>query len=251
MARTCLFCEGRATTREHVLPRWAGSALDPGEPEPIRQLISVGTGRPIERVRTGLLFSDTARVVCATCNNGWMSRLESSTRAVLVPMIHGEGILLDRNAQRTLAAWALKTASVADHAQGNPWRRTSMEAERRHLAELGEPSADVLVWLAARLDPPPAQIYLWGTAAIPAPTAGELDGYVIYGATIALGPLAFQVLYTTIPQLSVAYALEERPAINLIWPYRAPVDWRDREEFAEEGFADYIDALPSVLRSMV
>lgn len=251
MARTCLFCEGRATTREHVLPRWAGSALAAGEPEAIRQLITVGTGRPIERVRTGLLFSGTAKVVCATCNNGWMSRLETSARAVLTPMIQGEGILLDWNAQRTLAAWALKTASVADHAQGNPWRHTSMGPERHHLAGLGEPSANVLVWLAARLDPPPAQVYLWSTTAIPARTADELDRYVLYGATIALGPVAFQVLYTTIPQLSVAYALDERPAINLIWPYRATVDWRDREEFAEEGFAEYIDALPSALRSGV
>jgi hypothetical protein len=39
---------------------------------------------------------------------------------------------------------------------------------------------------------------------------------VTYGATIALGPVAFQVVYTTIPQLSVAYALEERPPISLI-----------------------------------
>lgn len=71
---------------------------------------------------------------------------------------------------------------------------------------------------------------------------------MIYGATIALGPAALQVLYTTIPQLSVAYALEERPPISLIWPYRAPVDWGEREEFAQQGFADYIDALPSVFR---
>jgi hypothetical protein len=250
MARTCLFCEARATTREHVVPRWARSSLATGEPEPIRQLITVGTEQPIERRRTRLLFSDTAKVACATCNNRWMSRLETNTRAALIPMIHGESTLLDRNAQRTLAAWALKTASVADHAQGDPWQPTSMEAERRHLAEFGEPSANVLVWLAARLDPPPAQIYLWGSTAIPTAPAGELDCSVIYGATIALGPVVLEVLYTTAPQLSVAYALEERPAINLIWPYRAPFDRGEREEFDDEGFSDYMNALPSVLRSM-
>jgi hypothetical protein len=86
--------------------------------------------------------------------------------------------------------------------------------------------------------------------AIPAAPASELDRYVIYGATIALGPIALQVLYTTVPQLSVAYALEERPAINLIWPYRAPFDWGEREEFAGQGFANYMDALPSVLRRL-
>jgi hypothetical protein len=251
VARTCLFCNARATTREHVLPRWARSALAATEPEPIRQLITIGTQRPIERERMTLLFGDTAKVVCATCNNGWMSRLEASTRAIMIPMIRDEATLLDRNAQRILASWALKTANVADHAQGDDWRHTPMEAERRHLAECGEPSANVLVWLAGRLDPPPAQIYLWGSTATPAVPANAVDDYVIYGATITLGPVALQVIYTTIPELPVAYALEERPAINLIWPYRAPFDWCEREEFAEQGFADYIEALPSVLQGAI
>jgi hypothetical protein len=55
-----------------------------------------------------------------------MSRLETSARAVLILMLHGKATLFDWNAQRTLAGWAVRTASVADHSQGEPWRLTSV-----------------------------------------------------------------------------------------------------------------------------
>jgi hypothetical protein len=232
-----------------VLPRWAGSALATADPAEVRHVVTIGTQQPTERVRTARLFANTAKVLCAGCNNGWMSRLETDARQAMLPMIWGESAVLDRDTQRTLAAWAVKTAIVADHAQSYGWEPSPMEAERHHLAEFGEPTGTVLVWLASRLNPPPAQMYLWGGTATPA-ASGEPDPYVIYGATIALGPIAFQVVYATIPQLPVAWELDERPAINLIWPYRAPVDWDERASFAAQDFDGYIEALPSIVRGI-
>jgi hypothetical protein len=188
-------------------------------------------------------------MVCASCNHGWMARLEADAKPILLSMAAGDPVSLGPEAQRVLAAWALKTAVVHDNAQGKPWRPTPMGAECRHLADTGIPTSNVLVWLSSCLDPPPARARLWGTTATVTTMDGELTAAEAYGATLALGPVWLQMLYTTIPDLPQAFTLEQRPAIALIWPYQQAFDWSERENFTDEGFEDLASALPGVLRS--
>jgi hypothetical protein len=51
-----------------------------------------------------------ARVVCAGCNNGWMSRLEVAARRRLVPLMGGVPRALSRVDGEVVARWAAKTA---------------------------------------------------------------------------------------------------------------------------------------------
>jgi len=63
-------------------------------------------------------FTDSQQVrvrcVCKTCNNGWMSRLEKKVSRYLGPMLDDMAIPLDKDYQKGLAEWAVKTAMVID-----------------------------------------------------------------------------------------------------------------------------------------
>ena len=67
------------------------------------------------RTRSGEPQSGRLRVVCASCNNGWMSDLQQEAKPHLLPLIKGETYLLHRNDQKTLAAWIAMFAMVAEH----------------------------------------------------------------------------------------------------------------------------------------
>jgi hypothetical protein len=69
-----------------------------------------------QRRQQGVGF--TTRSVCATCNNEWMSKLESRAKPVLEPIVDGRQTSLDSVAQEIVAAWAVKTAMVAERAIG-------------------------------------------------------------------------------------------------------------------------------------
>jgi hypothetical protein len=178
-----------------------------------------------------------------------MGRLEEQAKPLIEAMVRDEPVILDRTAQRVLAAWALKTAIVFDAAQGAPWRPSAMTAEARHLADTGNPTVHVLVLLSGFVNAPPARAWLWGTAANVVTLTGEHITADIYGAAIALNTVCLQVMYAAIPDLRDAFAIEERPAINLIWPYRAPFDWSKKNSFADTGFEALAAVLPNLLRS--
>jgi hypothetical protein len=109
MARACMFCGGRPTTREHVYPRWIRDALPIAS---ARYRTSDAEGNPLWEQRT---FDIEAKVVCADCNTGWMSDLEAETKPLLAnPMMYGSDLAMSATQQRTIALWAMKTAFVLE-----------------------------------------------------------------------------------------------------------------------------------------
>src|SRR5438876_11046248 len=84
--RPCVFC-GRLVplTREHLWSKQLGEILpDIGPGEHIFGL----TGDPDAWfIQHRPPFSRAVKIVCADCNNGWMSRLEKRARPLLEPMI--------------------------------------------------------------------------------------------------------------------------------------------------------------------
>lgn len=59
----------------------------------------------------------TAKVLCRSCNNEWISRIDSAAADVLKPLIRGEEtVTLGRAGQAAFAAWIYKSALVFDAA---------------------------------------------------------------------------------------------------------------------------------------
>lgn len=250
MSRVCVFCGGAPVTKEHIWPQWAQWTVPAPTPSPIHRVVEVEGQERFESSRLGQAFSETSRTVCASCNNGWMSRLETATKELFVAMTGGGPLILDREMQQTLAAWALKTMIMHDLAQVGPWSPTDMPQELEHLACTGVPTDRVVVLLSSCLDAPPAQTRLWGTSvAVQDDPRSDTREASVLGATISLGPVCFQLLYSSIPDMAETFAREERPAITLIWPYRAPFDWTTRAEFLNHDLLQLAEAVPTIVRS--
>ena len=80
VARQCAFCGSESDlTREHVLPDWLteiGLELEPS-------IHHVGPINPLPREWTSKPFRTTVKMVCGTCNSGWLSDREGAAKPIL------------------------------------------------------------------------------------------------------------------------------------------------------------------------
>ena len=113
---TCIFCGRSKLTKEHVWPKWIGSII-----------FDVQAGRTIRPyIRDGITW-ETAftnvvlRRVCATCNSGWMSALETAVIPILGPLLKRPDVahVLSPADQYVLARWITKQVLVGDMIQQN------------------------------------------------------------------------------------------------------------------------------------
>lgn len=121
-APACIFCGTPDLTEEHIFPRWLAGILTPDV---------VGSDITSERTRHSTdgietmrwpaadVASYAIRVVCAECNNGWMSDIEARAKAVLRPMVAGEQTILSPVAQLDLAAWTALKGYIVEYALGD------------------------------------------------------------------------------------------------------------------------------------
>ncbi|MGR6973203.1 hypothetical protein ACU639_27055 [Streptomyces cynarae] len=112
MARTCVFCGGTPLTKEHVLPKWLKDAF---EPSMLPRVQYVRATNATSRVYVAPLLNEQVKVVCASCNNGWMNDLEEGVRPFLPALIRGGLAVLDPDEQHALTAWSLKTMLMYQH----------------------------------------------------------------------------------------------------------------------------------------
>lgn len=116
----CIFCQRHGNmSKEHFWSDWMAQ-LFPSEALPAHhEFVSVKSRKIISvyentLTRQGGAITKKLRVVCQTCNNGWMSRLEDDVKPFLTPLIRGEPIILDLEQQRTLAEWITLKMMVAE-----------------------------------------------------------------------------------------------------------------------------------------
>lgn len=201
MPRTCVFCGGSPTTREHIWPDWARPILaDEGALDHHRLVQQ--DDHPDETFDWKQpAYTMTTKVVCARCNNEWMSALENRAKPLVEPMLFGRGRALHQEGQRTLAAWALKTAMMVEHTHG-AGRLMIDRAEYEHLMSTGEPSERIRVWLTSYVGDVVAMAQTYGLDANmdlnPHPDRGQRD---MWGATITFGSGVLQVFGTTLTPL--------------------------------------------------
>jgi len=110
LARQCVFCGSTSDlTREHVLPDWLTEiGLDP-EPS----IHHAGPLNRLPRQWSAKSFKTTVKMVCATCNNGWLSQLEGAAKPVIAPLIRGEPRRLPVEDQALIATWTCKTSLMS------------------------------------------------------------------------------------------------------------------------------------------
>lgn len=228
MSRHCAFCGStKRIEGEHVWPDWASKHFaDEGTFTYYRQFI--GEGYEPETPSSWLqeAFHWRVKAVCKTCNNGWMSDLEGAAKdALFEAAFDMRDRLLSRDAQRTLAVWALKTAMMAEHTNGAS-RRGIPLAEYEQVWEHREPSSSVRIWLASYIGARAVALALpfgldVGVDRLPSRERGERN---VWGSTILFGRVVFQIVGSNVGNVLDAFDLVA-PNIHQIWPYREPFTW--------------------------
>jgi hypothetical protein len=101
---------------------------------------------PIIKNHHGHSGSKRLKVVCRTCNNGWMSRMENRTRPILMRLIQGIPHRLSSFDQAILAAWTAKTIMVAEF--GYPHAIAIPDVERLRMYAATEVQENWAIWIA-------------------------------------------------------------------------------------------------------
>ena len=123
-ARKCIFCHSGNLSKEHLWPDWASPLLPPSldnrNSQQLRITENTHLVKPPEfKVRQGSLWTTKLRVVCASCNNGWMSALENKAKPILIPMIDTKSSHdLSADHMLILSQWITLNIMVLD--QHNP-----------------------------------------------------------------------------------------------------------------------------------
>jgi hypothetical protein len=220
----CVFCGEKKTTKEHVWPRWIRQEL----PDIMDTNYTFQRGNDPPRVWKGPAASVTVRAVCAACNNGWMSKLETAAKPLLVRMIRGQRTPLDQPAQRTLAAWALKQAMMLDllnPGSNQPGDTVISDSHYEHLRVHGEPPATTFVWITATDGKHQADTYYNGHAIELHLDPLDRPNEIAYVATFAIRHVAFQVLGTNLSGASWKHIGAAAAALGQIWPFREEFTW--------------------------
>jgi hypothetical protein len=108
---TCIFCPNSANSKEDMFPRWILERVKTREP----------LSRRIGDTRPEVTEDQEVRIpcVCMTCNNGWMSRLETKCKPMIGSLLEDLSLALDAEHRKFLSEWALKMAMVNDSYEGH------------------------------------------------------------------------------------------------------------------------------------
>jgi hypothetical protein len=229
---TCIFCGLRRTaSEEDVISKWIRRTLSPAT-EVILRAEPTGAVSRLQHLTVTL-----QNMVCQTCNNTWMSRLENrGVKPFLEPMLTNEhAVTLDETQQRDLARWAIIKVLLMEHA---------MRQRRAHLRSIVgyAPSDPELAWLYGNDDPPPRS-RVWLGAFDPqgrvlvstqsrlltsAPSSGEAAAVPAHMTTLTIGHVLLQVFSTnfvladtqSIPAYDADPPQPYAQALSRIWPIR-------------------------------
>jgi hypothetical protein len=227
----CIFCTGTGLTKEHVFPDWLNDVLPRGKYNKHERLRSFDPARPgnpvvldATRIHQGGPANRRVRVVCGSCNSGWMGNLQDRAKPVLVPLIRGESCAIGAAARNLIASWTAMTAMTAELMQQPS---SILPRDRDHLWREGEPPSNWQIWMgyydgsanvfsyaAAKCSWRPKSVSPAELEQVPAVNTqttsmffGKLYLYVFSSAAKRLGPM----------QLGEAI----RPKLHPIWPPRS------------------------------
>lgn len=190
--RACMFCGGKASSREDALPRWLITHL----PTPDGVSVVAERGRAPARKWKASRHELKVRFVCKGCNNGWMSRLENRAKPLIESLFDAQKTKLPPVHQCTLAEWSVKTAMVFEALRsGSTWFYT--DSDRRSVARGAGLPPRTRVWAASCLNLPGT--YCASSDLSESPKKGRNEG-AAYVTTIAFRDLALQVVTARAPR---------------------------------------------------
>lgn len=210
-------------TREHVFPAWLDDFLPGvGNNRTFHSTVESGEDGRVLRSWSSSTMDLVAKRVCASCNGGWMSRLETAAQPYLASMLSGHRRTYHEGGQSTLAGWAIKTALALDLANRDAYPPITTDHYRALAVSEGVPGDGVQVFMGAfrlrnRMNHQLRRLVLNG---------GEPDEASAFLATFHVGFVLFQVFFHDYPEpVTITRASGSLEWVPEIWPYSGPVAW--------------------------
>ncbi len=228
VAGRCIFCGNTGLTKEHLFADWL-TELFPRTADDTHTHGKIITWEPTPKFlgecRQGHSGSRKVRKVCSTCNNGWISGIDSKAKEVSLPLIKGSFSSVTPEMQLHLATWFSKIAMVGDAIEPN--RGVDLQHDRD--------------WIRANLQPPPLwEVWIgsylgtdWRDLAI-FQHRGRFDlsevvgienfsGYVA-ATTIGIGDMIALVVSNENPVLPLCIGNAAK-VLKRIWPISNTFNW--------------------------
>jgi len=136
--KNCIFCQGSGMSKEHFWPDWLRSHFNTTNNDKHTSEVhsSEAKSQPTlksKNERPGNLITKKFRVVCETCNSGWMSQLEKSVKPLLIPLIENNDISFNQAQLTKLAKWAVMKVIVAEQSEDDT--QVTPESDRNSFYE--------------------------------------------------------------------------------------------------------------------
>jgi hypothetical protein len=142
----CIFCGGFGMSKEHFFAQWMHEYL-PEVPSTHFLTDEDWAPRKGKLHRPGPLFSRHLRVVCDSCNSGWMSILQGKAKPWMIPLMQGLRKNPASNSEKTLGAWATMFSMVVECA-GGPVKVVTQE-QREFLRSNEAPPQSWHIWMCS------------------------------------------------------------------------------------------------------
>jgi hypothetical protein len=153
---TCLFCGGNGMTKQHIWPNWMNSTISKRANHNTQTTTDLRgiyhsrgaynfLGSPNVKVQNGDIGTTKLRLICASCNNTWMSDIENAVKPVVVHLMNQDDIVVDLEKQSRLVAWISLMSIVAEFTDV-PTKGISFE-QRKFFMDNRMPSNDWAIWV--------------------------------------------------------------------------------------------------------
>jgi hypothetical protein len=226
----CIFCGGGNLSKEHFWPEWA-SPLLPSYPvnQHVEHSFTVSNktraNPPHIRNKPGHAWTKKIRVGCETCNNGWMSALETAAKPLLTPLITGTPCVISEADGLTIARWIVLKVLVGEHnirgdavatqAQRDAFRATLAIPEnfRIWVGRCGVDGWQTAYWRHA------------STFSTSPDIQPEHRFKNTHSVTFGIGELLVTALHTTVEGLDLAFNYDQRSMMTALLPLPGSITW--------------------------
>jgi hypothetical protein len=140
--RTCIFCQQpKPMSQEHIWGDWLKAHIPLAMNKHNMQAVRINQpGEPTTGnifLRAGDPLRSTVKVVCADCNNQWLSEIQSRAKPFLIPLIKGERTALGTDAQQRVSAWCAMATMMAEYIDRDPHTIAVPQSDRDWLLNNG------------------------------------------------------------------------------------------------------------------
>ena len=248
----CIFCGGKGLTKEHLWPKWMRPIIvfnTEGEHKRLRTTLksiwptSLVEKKTEDKTLQGSGINWRLRIVCQTCNGGWMSKVEHNTKPVIQGLLDETIRTLDEEQQAKLAFWA--TVRTAVYERDDPTWAALTPDEYGYIRSEKKPPANWRIWISSQRAP------YWQTRFL---HCGSVHGNDV---TDRKGPNSQKTLLgingiallaaSSTSSVADRYLVAVTPRqMKQIWPYIGEIGWPTAQCLSDADMMQIAYAVPNV-----